>query len=64
MCKTLFLREGPWGTHSHRKTGYLFSVWKGGNYLQIMKSARHKDVQSAQKYSLDAEYLHNLGILV
>jgi hypothetical protein len=56
LCETLFKREGPWGTHSCRKTGYLFAIWGGGTFETIMQSARHKDILSAKKYERDARY--------
>jgi hypothetical protein len=53
----LFTRDGPWGTHTCRKTGYLFAVWGGGSFESIMTSARHKDILTAKKYERDAKYL-------
>ena len=43
------------GTHSYRKTGWLFAVLGGGNESSIMESSRHASVKNAIKYRLDAE---------
>jgi hypothetical protein len=50
-------RNGPWGTHTLRKTGYLLAIWGKGELEQIMLSARHKTITSAQKYYQDAASL-------
>ncbi len=57
ICDKLFTRDGPWGTHTCRKTGYLFAVWGGGSFESIMSSARHSDINTAKKYERDAKYL-------
>ena len=60
-CQSLFKRDGPFGTHTCRKTGYLFAIWQEGEWEEIMSSARHSDLKSAQKYSLDSKYLWHLA---
>ena len=57
LCETLFAREGPWGTHTCRKTSYLLAICGGGTFESIMMSARHSDINSAKKYERDAMYL-------
>lgn len=47
-------RKGPWGTHTMRKTGYLLAIWGGGSVENIMLSARHSTVESAEHYYQDA----------
>lgn len=42
------------GTHSFRKTAYLFAFWGGGLMDDVMKSGRHKTLEHAQKYKKDA----------
>jgi len=37
-----------------RKTGYLLAIWGGGSVENIMLSARHSTVESAQRYYQDA----------
>ncbi|KAJ3122414.1 hypothetical protein HK100_012012 [Physocladia obscura] len=49
--------NAKYGTHSCRKTGYLFGVWVNGEMSNIMQSARHKDLETAQKYVTDANAL-------
>ena len=56
----LIKRDGPFGTHSNRKTAYLFAVWGSrGNdiMIELMASARHKDIGSAAKYKKEASFL-------
>ena len=58
-----------WGTHTLRKTAYLFGIWQifshnpnagADAFKLIMDSARHHDVNSAKKYEMDARSrLHN-----
>ena len=57
VCRRLLTRDGPWGTHTSRKTAYLLAVWGGGTFESIMTSARHKDIITAKKYERDARYL-------
>jgi hypothetical protein len=45
------------GTHTFRKTAYLLAVWGGGEISDIMFSARHKSLQEAEGYRLDAQGL-------
>ena len=54
LCQNLFGKSQKWGTHTLRKSGYLFAIWGGGTVELIMMSARHKDLLSAQKYVGDA----------
>ena len=55
-------RRGPFGTHTNRKTGYLFAVWGGGSDSDIMMAARHKTISNAIKYKRDAQYLLHLAM--
>ncbi|KAJ3258571.1 hypothetical protein HK103_003531 [Boothiomyces macroporosus] len=66
LCKTISNEEEEegeelklkWGTHTLRKTGYLFAIWGAeenlDQYHLIMQSARHKNVVCAMKYEQDA----------
>ena len=56
LCGQLLQRNGPWGTHSLRKTSYLLAVWGGANIADIMPSARHKSIKEAQGYQRDAQF--------
>ena len=61
VCKKLITRDGPFGTHTCRKTGYLLAVWASADFKEIMKSARHLDILSAQRYAQDAAALLHLA---
>jgi hypothetical protein len=61
LCEELFNRKRPWGTHSCRKTGYLFAIWSGATFDMVMQSARHSDVMTAKKYERDARALMALA---
>ena len=43
------------GTHSLRKTGYLFALWGGGDIESVRTSARHATHECAQTYARDCE---------
>ncbi|KAI8854957.1 hypothetical protein BC829DRAFT_438824 [Chytridium lagenaria] len=60
LCHKVIKRPGPFGTHSNRKTGYLFAVWGDGGEAEIMLSARHKSISSSAKYRKDASTLLEL----
>jgi hypothetical protein len=45
------------GNHTLWKTGYLLAIWGGDTVEQIMHSARHSTISSAQKYYQDASAL-------
>ena len=62
VCEMLVERRGPFGTHTNRKTAYLFAVWGGGCDSEIMLAARHKTVSNAIKYKKDAQYLLHLAV--
>jgi hypothetical protein len=62
LCKKFVLRKGPFGTHSSRKTSYLFAVWGGGQESEMMQCARHKTVTNALKYKRDATFLLNIAM--
>ena len=49
--------RGRYGTHSLRKTGYVLAIWGGGCLDDIRVSARHKTIESAERYYRDASYL-------
>lgn len=61
LCENLLRRPGPFGTHTCRRTGYLFGIWGGASWQSLMNSARHKDTVTAMRYAQDAEYLWNLA---
>lgn len=60
MCKNILKRDGPFGFHTCRKSGYLFAIWGGATFESVMQSARHKDVVTAKKYEQDARSLLNV----
>jgi hypothetical protein len=72
LCGTVVRRDGPFGSHTCRKTGYLIAVWGGGEEGDIMKAARHTVLPTASTYKRDAKALldfdlhngsiHHLGI--
>jgi hypothetical protein len=67
LCNNLFGYD-KWGTHTLRKSGYLFALWGGGTVELIMISARHSDILSAQKYVGDSlsqlEYAKRNGLTI
>ena len=50
-------REGKFGAHSGRKTGYLFGVWGGGQDTDLMLSARQKSIKNSLRNKRDAAFL-------
>jgi hypothetical protein len=61
LCKSLLDRDGPFGTHTCRKTAYLLGAWGGGGDLELMQAARHKTLANAVKYKKDALFLLNIA---
>jgi hypothetical protein len=61
LCKNLLERDGPFGTHTCRKTAYLLGAWGGGGDLELMQAARHKTLANAVKYKKDALFLLDLA---
>jgi hypothetical protein len=61
ICHKVIKRVAKFGTHCCRKTGYLFAIWAKGNINDIRKSARHKTIESAQRYEGDALFLLELA---
>lgn len=59
--KALFGNQFKFSTHTWRKTGYLFASWADGEMSDIMKSARHTHLPTAQTYIKDANYLKSLA---
>jgi len=57
ICSTVLDREGRFGAHSGRKTGYLFGIWGGAQDSDLMLSARHKTLKNALAYKRDAAFL-------
>ena len=51
------LRDGPFGTHSCRKTAYLLAIWGKENNGEIMMAARHKTLVHSMTYQRDAKFL-------
>ena len=50
-------QDAKFGSHTPRKTGYLFAVWGNGEESEIRRSARHKDLNTSSTYRADAMYL-------
>ncbi|ORY43852.1 hypothetical protein BCR33DRAFT_251222 [Rhizoclosmatium globosum] len=50
-------RDGPFGTHTMRKNGYLLAYWGGGEDSTVFKCARHASPAMGAKYKRDAESL-------
>jgi len=61
ICGSVVEREGKFGAHSGRKTGYLFGVWGRGQDTDLMLSARHKTIKNALRYKRDAAFLLSLA---
>jgi hypothetical protein len=57
LCACCTNRDGPFGTHTCRKTAYLLAIWGGGQIDEIKTSARHADQASAEVYKRDAATL-------
>lgn len=57
LCGQLLDREGKFGSHSGRKTAYLFGVWGGAEDSDLMLCARHKTLKNALTYKRDAAFL-------
>ena len=62
LCRKFFNRKGPFGTHTCRKTAYLFAIWGGGPDDETMAGARHKTLKSAMRYKKDSSLLHYLAL--
>lgn len=54
LCSTVLEREGKFGAHSGRKTGYLFGVWGGGQDTDLMLSARPKTLKNTLRHQASA----------
>jgi hypothetical protein len=48
------------GTHTGRKTAYLFGTFGGGSLGDLMEAARHKTYDNAMRYASACRALHNL----
>jgi len=57
ICSSVVEREGKFGAHSGRKTGYLFGVWGGGQDTDLMLSARQKSIKNSLRNKHDAAFL-------
>ncbi|TPX74577.1 hypothetical protein CcCBS67573_g04170 [Chytriomyces confervae] len=54
-CRTCIPnRDGPFGTHCMRKTGYLLAYWGGGEDSDVFKCARHRTPAMGANYKRDA----------
>lgn len=57
-CKDVFMkvteRRGPWGTHSARKTGWLFGAWGNASDVSLAQDSRHAGLDQAMRYKQDA----------
>jgi hypothetical protein len=47
-------KQSKFGSHTSRKTFYLFGRWFGANLEALSRDARHKTLKNAQRYSRDA----------
>jgi hypothetical protein len=57
ICSSVVEREGMFGAHSGRKTGYLFGFGVGGQDTDLMLSARQKSIKNSLRNKRDAEFL-------
>jgi hypothetical protein len=57
LCSTMLEWVGRFGSHSGRKTGYLFGVWGGAQDTDLMLSAQHKTIKNAMIYKHDTAFL-------
>ena len=57
LCNDLLEREGKYGAHVGRKTGYLFATWSVAYDTDIVLSARHSTYSNAMNYKKDASCL-------
>lgn len=57
ILKTVTKRNAKWGTHTFRKTAYLFAVWGGASDTELLPSARHTNIKTALVYKKDAATL-------
>lgn len=62
VCSKVISRDGKFGTHSMRKTGYLLGVWGNGSESDIMTSARHSTVKHSVAYRRDAEIMKQIAL--
>jgi hypothetical protein len=54
-CFDCLTRKTPkFGSHTSRKTFYLFGRWFGASLEALSRDARHKTIKNAQRYSRDA----------
>ena len=60
-CTTLLKRDGPFGTHTCRKTAYLVVMWGDAKEDELMTSARHKSLKTSIKYRKDANLMKHLA---
>ena len=60
-CMTLFQRDGPFGTHTCRKTSFLLAMWGDAKDVELMTSARHKSLKTSIKYRIDSNLLKHLA---
>jgi hypothetical protein len=61
--RSVLTRQGTWGTHTLRKTGYLMALWGDAELEQVKLSARHKSTKSAEVYFSDAKTILNAAKL-
>ena len=55
MFTKVLKRDDKLSSHSGRKSGYLWSLLRGGTLEQAMVSADHAIFKTARKYVKDAE---------
>lgn len=60
MYRDVLNRTDRLGTHTFRKTGYLFSRLGGGDWHGIMQAANHKTYEIADRYDKGLACLGNL----
>ena len=57
LCKEVLKLDIKCGLHMFRKTAYLFAQWGGASDIDSMAAARHKTIENAKTYKLDAATL-------
>jgi hypothetical protein len=54
-CYKLLTRDkSTFGSHTCRKTFYLFGIWQNAPIELLMRDARHATLKNAQTYAKDA----------
>jgi hypothetical protein len=56
-CRQVTGRDGPFGTHVCRKTGWCLATWGGASDVDMAQASRHRSQQMASRYKKDASTL-------